>query len=67
MVLPAGTPVPREILEKEARDDELLSDRQLELFPAGWSPFGPNGAVRPTLVTTEGWYRLGAIAEDGLR
>lgn len=67
MVLPAGAPVPPWILEKEARDDELLDDRQLELFPTGWSPFGPDGVFRPTLVTGEGWYHLGAIAEDGLR
>lgn len=59
MSLPDGTP--REILEKEARDE--LDDRQLELFPADWSPFGPDGYPRPTLVTTEGWTRLGALTE----
>ena len=61
MSLPDGTP--SEILEKEARDAEALDDRQLELFPADWSPFGPDGYQRPTLVTTEGWTRLGALTE----
>lgn len=63
MASPDGTLVPREILEKEARDAEALDDRQLELFPADWSPFGPDGYQRPTLVTTEGWTRLGALTE----
>ena len=55
--------VPKEILEKEALDAAAaeLDDRQLELFP--WSPFGADGYLRPTLVTTEGWTQLGALTE----
>lgn len=61
-----GGPVPDWVLEKEAADEKLLEtldDRQLELFPAAWTPFGADGYLRPTLVTTEGWTVLGAMTE----
>lgn len=67
MTLPESTPVPQWILDKEAADEralETIDDRQLELFPANWSPFGANGRLRPTLMTTEGWTPLGALTED---
>lgn len=58
-------PVPDWVLEKEAADAaaESLDDRQLALFPAAWTPFGADGYTRPTLVTTEGWTRLGAMTD----
>ena len=58
--------VPQEILDKEAADERAaeLDDRQLELFPANWSPFGADGYPRPTLVTSEGWTRVGALTDN---
>lgn len=52
-----------EILEKEAADAETLDDRQLEL-PIVWTPFGADGYPRPTLLTTEGWTRLGVLTDE---